>query len=178
MNNKGFTLIELVATLVILGLVASLGLYSMNFNMNKAKEKTEEVFVDTLRDAVDVYLSSEMGSLNIGNECDGKISKKHNPSTKVYEVTDVITFDDVINSSYKPLSMSDFVNPANKDVAGKYNCKIDAKIKVYRDEDYVYYYSINKSELGCLNNIGDTDGDGTLDYSSVISNLPEGYSCR
>ena len=100
-----------------------------------------------------------------------KISKNHNPYTEVYEVTDVITFDDVINSSYKPISISDFVNPANKDVVGKYNCKTSAKIKVYRDEDYVYYYSINKSELGCLNNIGG-------DYDTVISNLPEGYSCK
>lgn len=171
MNNKGFTLVELVATLVILGLVVGLGLHTLGFNMGKAKEKTEEVFVDTLRDAVDMYLSSEKGILTIGNECDKKISKKHNTYTEVYEVTDVITFDDVINSSYKPISISDFVNPANKDVVGKYNCKTSAKIKVYRDEDYVYYYSINKSELGCLNNIGG-------DYDTVISNLPEGYSCK
>ena len=174
MNNKGFTLIELVATLVILGLVTSLGLYALRFNMDRAKEKTEEVFVDTLRDAVDVYLSSEFGSLKNGNECSQTLSKKHNTSVSVYRVTkngNDIKFSDIINSKYKPLVESEFVNPANKDVDGKYQCNKDAIIKVYKDEDYVYYYSIDKSELGCLNNLSG-------DYSSVITNLPEGFSCE
>lgn len=175
MNNKGFTLIELVATLVILGLVASLGLYSMNFNMNKAKEKTEEVFVDTLRDAIDVYISSEKSNLkfntdvkNDGTDC--TITKKYG-SVSVEKAT--TNFRAVINSKYKPITESEFVNPANEDVT----CDVDAEITIYRDEDFVYYYSIDKSDLICLKNIGDIDSDGTSDYSSVISNLPEGYDC-
>ena len=166
MNNKGFTLVELLATLVILSLVVGLALISFNFNFGKAKEKTEEVFVDTLRDAVDVYLSSEFGNLIVDKECSRTLQKEYDSSVKVVKMI-AIKFNDVINSSYKPLVKSEFVNPANEDVV----CNINASIDVYRDEDYVYYYSINKSDLGCLKN---TDGD----YDIVISNLPEGYSCE
>ena len=166
MNNKGFTLVELVATLVILGLVVGLGLHTLGFNMGNAKKKTEEVFVDTLRDAVDVYLSSEFGNLEKGNECLQTISKKQNEtSTKVVKVNEIsnnITFDTIIKSFYKPLTMSDFVNPANEDVT----CNVNARIKVYIDADFVYYYYIDKSEIGCLNNIGG-------DYGTVITNLPK-----
>ena len=207
MNNKGFTLIELVATLVILGLVASLGLYSMNFNMNKAKEKTEEVFVDSLRDAIDVYLSSEFKNLQYEYEkkddgtkekkpCNGKLNKKHNDEVRVYEYFDEykilddgsikkekVRFSDIINSSYNPLTESEFVNPANEDVT----CDVDAEITIYRDEDFVYYYSIYKRDLDCLLNHSDDAGnkkvkeeksDGTkIYYDDFITNLPEGYDC-
>ena len=169
MNNKGFTLVELLATLVVLSLVVGLSVGAFSFSFGNAKEKTEEVFVDSLRDAIDMYLSSEIGSLKIGNVCSNPISKKHNPSVKLFKVSkngNPITFNDVINSSYKPLTESDFVNPANDDAT----CNVNAVIDVYRDEDFVYYYSVNKSELNCLNNIGG-------EYDSIITNLPEGFSC-
>ena len=78
-----------------------------------------------------------------------------------------IKFSDIMNSYYNPLVESEFVNPANKDV----DCNVNTIINVYRDEDYVYYYSIDKMELGCLKNIGGS-------YPTVITNLPKGYSCK
>ena len=174
MGNKGFTLVELLSALVILSLVVGLGIGVFNFNMKNIKEKTEEVFIDTLKDAVDMYLSSELGSLKISDVCGNKLEKMHSSSIDVYKVTkndgSKVKFSDIINSSYKPISLSDFVNPANKGLDGKYECNINAEINVYRDDDFVYYYSIDKSGLGCLNNIGNG-------YDMVISNLPEGFSC-
>ena len=177
MNNKGFTLVELLATLVLLALIAGLAIGAFTFNFGRAKENTEEVFVDSLKDAVDMYLSSEFGSLKTAYECSNTMEKKYNPAIKVFKYNKggtVITFKDVIDSAYKPLAMSEFVNPANEDVT----CNVNAVIDVYRDEDYVYYYSIDKNSLVCLKNIGDIDGNGTIDYSNVITNLPEGYSCK
>ena len=81
-----------------------------------------------------------------------------------------LIFDDIINSSYHPISERDFVNPGNEDIV----CNKNAAITIYRDDDYIYYYSINKSSLNCLKNIGNIDGKV---YSTVISNLPEGFSC-
>ena len=180
MNNKGFTLIELLATLVLLALVVGLSVGAFNFSFGKAKEKTEEVFVDSLRDFIDVYLSSEFNSLKIGNECSNTITKKHNSAVKVFKVTKggvSIKFNDVINSAYKPLSLSDFVNPANEDVT----CNVNAVINVYRDDDYVYYYSVDKKELGCLLNHSNGTGNKKVKedkngvktyYEDVITNLP------
>ena len=45
-----------------------------------------------------------------------------------------------MNSSYKPLSINDFVNP---NPVNKNSCNKNAKISLYRDRDYVYYYSYN-----------------------------------
>ena len=70
----------------------------------------------------------------------------------------MIGFDDVaFNSSYKPMSVDDFVNPYNSE-----QCNYKFMIYIYRDEDYVYYYDINKSNLKCL----------TLKLDEKISNLP------
>lgn len=172
MNNKGFTLVELLATLVILALVVGLSLSAFNFNFGNAKKKTEEVFVDTLRDAVDTYLSSEFGNLKSYDECPNPLEKKYNTNVRVYKVKDnddsSITFKDIIDSDYKPITESDLINPANEK-----KCSTDAVINVYRDEDYIYYYSIAKSNLDCLENVNEEDG-----YSSIITNLPKGYSCE
>lgn len=181
MNNKGFTLIELLATLILLALVLGLSVGAFNFNFGKAKEKTEEVFVDSLRDVVDMYLSSEFNSLKLGEECSNTISKKHNSYVKVFKVTKGgvnIMFQDVINSSYKPLAESDFVNPANEDV----DCNVNAVINVYRDEDYVYYYYINKRDMNCLLNHSNGSGSKKVKeekngvktyYDDFITNLPK-----
>ena len=45
MNRKGFTLVELLATLVILGIVVGLGIVISGNVFGGAKEKTEGVFI-------------------------------------------------------------------------------------------------------------------------------------
>lgn len=170
MDNKGFTVVELLATLVVLSLVVGVTFAIVNTNFGKAKEKTEEVFVDTIKDAMDMYLSSNAKALTFavdtsddGSEC--KIFKKHG-IVKVYKA--ITNFSSVIESDYHPITQDDLVNPADEDLV----CAIasDIEISVYRDEDYVYYYKINKSEFECLKNINEG-------YDSFISNLPEGYDC-
>ena len=46
MNKKGFTLVELLATIVILGIVVGITMYSVNGGFKSAKEKTENVDTD------------------------------------------------------------------------------------------------------------------------------------
>ena len=56
MNKKGFTLVELLATLVILAIVMGIVLASGIFNLENAKGKTEDVFIDSIKDAMKIYL--------------------------------------------------------------------------------------------------------------------------
>ena len=98
-----------------------------------------------------------------GNNC---VIRKRNGNVFVYGM--VIDMKDIIDSSYNPITQNDLVNPANKDV--KCADAENIKVNIYRDDDYVYYYSVLKNDFACLKNIGG-------DYESVISNLPEGYSC-
>lgn len=158
MNKKGFTLVELLTTLVILGIVVSLTIVGMNISLNNTKKKTEEVFIGTIKDALKMYLDSDARKLKYDIEvC--TISKALNDSVKVYKTSSSVTLDTIINSKYSPLLEEDLVNPNNEDA----ECKLAATVNIYRDDDYVYYYKTNKNELGCL----------TLDLDGYITNLPE-----
>lgn len=96
MNRRGFTLVELLATLVILGIVASIVLISVNGGFNNAKDKTEDVFVKTVKDAMDIYLDSDAKKLNFSEVAVCTLNKTHGKS-KVYKSSDNITLNSVIN---------------------------------------------------------------------------------
>lgn len=170
MNRKGFTLVELIATLVILGIIVTIVVFSVGGNFGDSKYRSEEIFVNTIKDAMEVYLSSDAKDLEFVLSEDCELSKT-NGIVSVYEAS--ITFSEVINSKYRPISESDLVNPANKEV----ECNKNAIVKIYRDEDYVYYYSIDKNQFWCLLNISSTNIAtlATGDFyrqSKLISNLP------
>lgn len=161
MNRNGFTLIELIATLVVLGIVLGITIVSLNNIFGSAKEKTEEVFVETIKDAMDMYLtSSEAKSLNFNTVCTNKLQKSYG-YVEIRKVN--TTFKSVIDSEYKPITQKDLVNPANEEVSC--NPASDIAITIYKDDDFVYYYSVDKDSFGCLTDDG------------VISNLPEGFDC-
>lgn len=145
MNRRGFTLVELLATLVILGIVTSIVLIGINGGFNNAKDKTEDVFVKTVKDAMDIYLDSDAKKLNFNKVAICTLNKTHGKS-KVYKSNDNITLNSVINSEFHPISENDLVNPVNSN-----KCDKNTVVNIYRDDDYVYYYEID-SDMGCLIN--------------------------
>ena len=165
MNKKGFTLVELLATLVILGIIVGITIISVSGLFKRAKEKSEDIFVDTIKDAMDMYLNSK-GDMDEDlpssswQLCSNTIDKTFG-SVKVYKATTY--FSSIINSQYNPITQEDLVNPANENVSC--NLASNINVNIYRDDDYVYYYSITKDNFGCLKNNG------------VITNLPEGFEC-
>ena len=154
MNKKGFTLVELLATLVVLGIVMGIVLITTTGGFGKAKDKTEDVFIKTIEDALNIYLDSDAKRLNFTNLCTNGINKSHKVGVKVFKTT------------YSPITVNEMHNPANKE-KDNYQCtNLDnVIINIYRDEDFVYYYAVDKSQFNCLN------GEG------VITNLPSGYGC-
>ena len=163
MNNKknGFTLVELLATLVILGIVLSITIVTVNGGFRSAKDKTEDVFVKTIEDALNIYIDSDAKRLNYNNEV-GCIKKTHG-SVKIYKASGSLSFNNVINSDYSPITASDLVNPANEGVS----CNSMAPIEIYRDNDYVYYYKVAKNSFNCL-----------LNSDGYITNLPKIDTCN
>ena len=163
MNNKGFTLVELLATVVLLAIIVGIVLVSTNGGFKKSKEDTEKVFIDTIKDAMDMYLDSDAKNLGYkGTNC--TINKTHKIGVKLYKAND-ITFNDVINSTYHPLTESDLVNPANDK-----KCKSTATISIYRDEDFVYYYKIDKTNLDCLTIISDNEENFSTNEENFATN--------
>lgn len=158
MNRRGFTLVELLATLVILGIVTSIVVIGINGGFNNAKDKTEDVFVKTVKDAMDIYLDSDAKKLNFSKTAVCTLSKTHGKSN-VYKGGIIVGYDDdgipivrsvilndVINSEFHPITEDDLVNPVNGS-----KCNKNTVVNIYRDDDYVYYYEID-SDMGCLVN--------------------------
>lgn len=159
MNKRGFTLIELLATLAVLGIITGIVLVSSTSLFKDKKSDTEDVFVDTLKDAIKIYID-ELGGVELNGDPVCTIEKSIHPNgVGIYEVKNevkTITFRDITNSKYKPLTKGDMINPANK-----VKCNIDAEIHIYADSDFAYYYKFTGSDLTCLSK-----------NTGVISNLP------
>lgn len=162
-KRNGFTIVELLAVLVLLGIIMGIVLVTVNGGFSNAKNKTEEVFIGTIEDALNMYLNSSEAKIlfNNGSYTACTIDKTHKLGVKVYKADTLASFRDVINSEYHPIAASDLVNPAND---GAKCSNIDENIiSIYRDEDYVYYYKIEKTNLDCLK-----------DKTGNITNLPSG----
>ena len=54
-NNLGFTLVELIATIVILALVMGISTYSISAIINNAKEKNYQLLINNIKDAAETY---------------------------------------------------------------------------------------------------------------------------
>ena len=159
MNRRGFTLIELLATLAVLGIITGIVLVSSTSLFKDKKSDTEDVFVDTLKDAIKIYID-ELGGVELNSDPVCTIEKSIHPNgvgVGIYKVN-TIKFKNITNSKYKPLTEKDMINPANKDK----ECNIDTEIHIYADSDFAYYYKFTGSDLTCLSK-----------NTGVISNLPE-----
>ncbi len=68
MNKKGFTLVELLAVIVILGVLLSLVVMSVNTYLKKAKETSLNSLIKSIEETSEIYLSdhsSEYPQLNV-----------------------------------------------------------------------------------------------------------------
>lgn len=134
MNNKGFTLVELLATIIILGIITGISVMSYTSYLNNAKTKTEDVFKKNISDYIDAFISSNTNKLTDNNLVGNNVySQKYNNHS--------ITFQDIIDNN--------IIIPSNlKNSANEKTCSINTNITVYRDNNYVYCFVV---ELDCLN---------------------------
>lgn len=70
LNKKGFTLVELIATIVVLSLVVAIGSYSITNIIKNAKEKDYNLLIDNIKDAAETYYQECKYSNNSGISCD------------------------------------------------------------------------------------------------------------
>ena len=177
MNKKGFTLVELIATIVLMSLVLGIGGYSVVGIINNAKNKNEEIFVKKISVAIDEYISL-YGSSFVDNDVyqeytiykckysscnDNEESKREVFVDEIYAPELENGFKLSVLLEENLFSDNKLINPVNK-----LNCLEDGKdpiIRVFKDSDYVYYYYVDLRE-----------GNTSCDISSengIISTLPD-----
>lgn len=143
MNRKGFTMIELLAVIIVLGLVFIIAFPNLTDAFKSGKLKAEEAFVNRVSEAVDSYVT--LNSSNISFTSNGTASKtyggtKH--SVNIYKGT--INVSNIISSGN--ITAKDYKNPNNE----KTTCNTNLPIEVYRDSDFVYCHKIPKTSIDCL----------------------------
>lgn len=147
MNNKGFTLVELLATIIILALIAGISMISYNGYLNRSKDKTEEIFKKNISDYIDAFITSNTNKFSDNTLVGSNVySQKYN--------NHMITFQDLIDSNI--INVKDLKNNTNNKV-----CSTNTNITIYRDNNYVYCFIVH---LDCL----DTSDNEVSNCSSYI----------
>lgn len=151
MNRKGFTLIEVLVVIVILGIVLLIAGPTLINVYEDSKLKSEEIFTKRLSQSIDGYI--KLNSSDIDFTSDGTAYKTEEGTSyqvDIYKGKKIV--QDIIDDNL--LSIEDYVNAGNKDYVNletnKKSCVTSAEIEVYKDSDYVYCYKVKKESLGCL----------------------------
>ena len=180
MNNKGFTLVEVLATIVILSIIAGVATYGIMGTVDSSKNKGEEIFVDNLKTAIDEYISNNSSSFTVDTSIEYEFGKCYetgcyNEETDSYTVGEdggktfymvkayrlsSIRINDLILEGF--IDKDSIVNPSNNKKC--FESK-NPEIKVFRDEDYVYYYYVDLS--------GDKTDCELSNKIAVIDTLPK-----
>lgn len=121
MNRKGFTLVELIATLVILALVMSLGAYSIISIINNSKEKNYELLINNIKDGAETYYNECRFANNSGINCTKIDDGSYNIS-----LGDMVKYGYIIgNSTNKDDDKYTIVNPNDEENIS--SCSINIK---------------------------------------------------
>ena len=157
LNSKGFTLVELLATIVLIALVSGIATYGVIDTINKSKAKSEQIFIDKLSNLIDDYLDlnspSKVGSNEVtftkcrdDNEiCEDNYDVKASKMQSIY-ISNLVKDN---GNDKGIITYEELINPKNKmqcfDSSDDYN----PEIIIYRDEEYVTYYYVDLSENKC-----------------------------
>ena len=135
LNKKGFTLIELIAVIVILSIILVFVVPNLLDTYKRSKLKTEKAFVDQLSKGIESYITLYNADLNF--VADGKATKivekkdKDNKivrdeySVDIYKVNEGIKVKDIIDKNI--IEASEYRNPGNREAT----CSQDAIIYIY-----------------------------------------------
>ena len=147
MNNKGFTLVELIATIVILALVMSIGAISVTSIIKSAKEKNYNILIDNVKSATEIYYQ----------ECRYVNNYDNSPiDCSIVDDGYVITLGKLVQYGYlKSDDNSTIINPLNEEDI------TDCEIKIVYDNGYLKIVSISSSD-NCPSEYGEA-GDGTFE---------------
>lgn len=93
MNNKGFTLIEMIMVIAILAMLAVLTTPNVIKMINKNKADNYNSVIDSIVSSCDLYTSDNRYNLSFNNTC-----PTESESSTITEISTFITLQDLVNS--------------------------------------------------------------------------------
>lgn len=128
LNNKGFTLIEIMAAIILLAIVMSVTTVSVISFINASKEKSYDLLVSEIKTGLEnFYLECENQAI-MGNSGSSIKCHKTDP-TDTFDINDGITIGDLVTygflkSSEKESGNKVIKNPKTNEVINKCKYKI------------------------------------------------------
>lgn len=133
MNNKGFTLVELLVTIILVGVLGAIAYTTVINVYDASKKKNEDIFIGRLSNVIDDYIALYHDDYNYSYY---KESVKETGTVSVSR-SDLVSLDKL---GEKKLVNLPIINPRNKNTC-------DGDFYIYKDSDYVFCFSII---LDCL----------------------------
>ncbi len=130
LNNKGFSLVEVLAVVVILGVIATIMIPTIGSVINQNKEDNYKNLEKTIFNAAKLYISDNRYDIVLGGSCsenDGirEITKIGDKNLENGQINIKILLEEKYLSSNKiinPKNSDEELNLDNSYVVVKYNC--------------------------------------------------------
>ena len=159
MNRHGFTLVEMLATIVILSIVLGIASYGIINVIKSSQKKSEKIFVERVGGLVDDYVGLDLKldqGITIcltGDSCEDTDNK-----FVFMGINDEIEITDETDKKIRPLTIldlvkerlvneKDLINPKNKKLC--FDEEHNPNIEIYKDSNEVFYYYIDFSNNNC-----------------------------
>lgn len=134
MNNKGFTLVELLVTLLLLGIIATISITGVISVMTNSKNSEYKVLIKNIETGAKMfYEDCEYGTLVGNSVCNKTEDTEDTDNTYIYTIElSVLTKYGFLTGN----SSGQVINPKdNKNISG---CEITIK---YKNKDYFFTYN-------------------------------------
>ena len=147
LNNKGFTLIEVLAVVVILSVLAAIMVPSVNYIINQNKENNYENLKNSIISAAKIYLSDNRYEISINKLCSNATEKITITSINGKNLTNSkLPIKWLVDSkSLSTNSDGDIINPSNKNK--KLNLDDSYVLVKYQCSNKDYTYTLEDDSL-------------------------------
>lgn len=189
MNNKGFTLVEVLAVVVLLSIIMGIATLGVTNTINNSRLKSEEIFVDKIDSLIEDYIdyvNLNKGGFSIDSNQDSMSFDKcygYGSRGQCKEETTInaylmkkkdgynITLNDLVEANL--INEGDLINPRTKKLCGSDGLEdlSNTIIYLFKDDDAVYYYFVDLED-SCEVEKRENE-DGSYNYVNIINILPD-----